>query len=90
MPRREFLYDIQFWEARRIVRGFRKRNMMLYQLLAENVYATTYMMRDTKGKKVSDMFPGLFDDDEDDMEPPISDNDAQELVELMDAINAEK
>ena len=41
MPRREFLYDIKFWEARRIIRGYRKRGRIFMQLLAENVYAST-------------------------------------------------
>ena len=45
LSRREFLYDIKFWEARRILRGYRKRHHFLYQLIAEDVFASTYAFR---------------------------------------------
>ena len=86
IPRREFLYDIRFWEARRIIRGYRKRNRLLHQLIAENVYATIHVMRDAKGKNVSDLFPQLFEDNGDLEEgPQISEEDYKELQELMQA-----
>ena len=88
MPRREFLYDIKFWEARRILRGYRKRGKIFMQLLAENVYASTFSFRGSEGKRVEDLFPNLFKDDDYDMEPPITDEDRAELQALMDAENA--
>ena len=88
IPRREFLYDIRFWEARRIIRGYRKRGRIFMQLLAENVYASTFAFRGSEGKTVKDMFPAIFDDDDYDMEPPLSDEDRQELEDLMAAENA--
>lgn len=45
-------------------------------------------MRDPQGKTVADLFPMLFNDDNDDPEPPISDEEAQELRDLMAAVNA--
>lgn len=87
MPRREFLYDIRFWEARRIIRGYRKRGKIFMQLLAENVYASTFAFRGSEGRTVKDMFPSIFDDD-DDMAPPLSDEDRQELEALIAAENA--
>ncbi|MBR2775644.1 MAG: hypothetical protein IKD75_00810 [Prevotella sp.] len=46
------------------------------------------MMRDAKGKTVADMFPSLFEDDDDyDDEPPISDEDAAGLQALMARMN---
>ena len=87
MPRREFLYGIKFWEARRIIRGYRKRGRIFMQLLAENVYASTFAFRGSEGRTVKDMFPSIFDDD-DDMAPPLSDEDRQELEALMAAENA--
>ena len=86
--RREFLYDIRFWEARRIIRGYRKRGKIFMQLLAENVYASTFAFRGSEGKTVKDLFPAIFEDDDYDMEPPISDEDRQELEDLMEAENA--
>lgn len=60
------------------------------QLLAENVYATIHTMRDAKGKTVEDMFPSIFEDDDDDYEPipEISEEEKQELLDLMAAENA--
>ncbi len=87
IPRREFLYDLKFWEVRRIIRGYRKRGKIFMQLLAENVYASTFAMRSAEGKKVEDMFPGIFDDDDDEVEPPMTDDEKQELLDLMAAEN---
>ena len=87
IPRREFLYDLKFWEVRRIIRGYRKRGKIFMQLLAENVYASTFAMRSAEGKKVQDMFPGIFDDDDDEVEPPMTEEEKQELLDLMAAEN---
>ena len=87
-PRREFLYEIRFWEVRRIIRGYRRRDWLKHQLLAECAYATIYAMRDPKGKTVADIFPMLFDEDDDD-EPPITEDEAAELQQLMADINAQ-
>ena len=87
IPRREFLYDLRFWEVRRIIRGYRRRDILKHQLLAECAYAAIYAMRDPQGKTVADMFPMLFDDDGDD-EPPITKEDVADLQQLMASINA--
>ena len=87
IPRHEFLYDLKFWEVRRIIRGYRKRGKIFMQLLAENVYASTFAFRSAEGKKVYDMFPGIFDDDDDEVEPPMTDDEKQELLDLMAAEN---
>jgi len=83
IPRHEFLYDIRFWEVRRIIRGYRRRDLLKHQLIAECAYAAIHVMRDPKGKTVADMFPMLFDYDDDDDEPPISEGEVAELQELM-------
>lgn len=86
IPRREFLYDLRFWEVRRIIRGYRQRDRLKHQLIAECVYAATYAMRDTKGKTVSDMFPMLFDNEEAE-EQILSQEDIDEMVSLIDEVN---
>ena len=58
------------------------------QLLAENVYASTFAFRGSEGKTVKDMFPSIFDDDDYEMEPAITEEEQQELQELMAAENA--
>ena len=86
IPRREFLYDLRFWEVRRIVRGYRRRDLLKHQLIAECAYNAMYSMRDPQGKTVEDMFPMLFDnDDDDDYEPPISEEDVTDMQADMEA-----
>lgn len=89
IPRREFLYDLRFWEVRRIIRGYRRRDWLKHQLLAECVYAAIHVMRDPQGKTVADMFPMLFEYDEDD-EPPLTKEDVADLQAEMDALNSQQ
>ena len=84
IPRREFLFDIQYWEVVRIIRGYRRRDTLKHQLMAECAYAAMFSMRDPKGKTVVDMFPFLFEDeDEDDDTPILSDEEIDDLRALM-------
>ena len=88
--RHEFLYDLRLWEIHLIVMGYRKRDRLKHQLMAECAYAAIYAMRDPKGKTVADMFPQIFEDDDDyDDDPPITEEDAAELQELMTRMNAQ-
>ena len=89
IPRREFLYELRFWEVRRIIRGYRRRDRLKLQLLAECVYASIHTMRDPKGKTAEDLFPGIFeDDDENEATPEMSDEEYNELQNLMANYNA--
>ena len=91
VSRREFLYELRFWEVDSIIKGYRRRNRLTHQLLAEIVYTTTYSMRDPKGKTLEGMFPMLFDDDEDDSDEPImTKEDSDELQQLMEDLNAQQ
>lgn len=89
--RHEFLYDLRLWEIQLIVMGYRKRNRLTNQLLAETVYATIHVMRDPKGKTPSDMFPQIFEDDDidEEMEPTLTDEECAGLQADMDAWNAQ-
>ena len=69
------------------MRGYRKRGKIFMQLLAENVYASTFAFRGSEGKTVKDMFPSLFEDDRD-MEPAITKEEQDELQALMAVENA--
>lgn len=90
IPRREFLYDLEYWETFSIRDGYRKRDRIKLQLLAQVVYASTYMMRDAQGKTPSDMFPQLFEnDDDDEWEPPLSEEDRKGLIADMTRMNEE-
>jgi hypothetical protein len=82
--RHEFLYDLRLWEIHLIVMGYRNRDRLKHQLMAECAYAAMFAMRDPKGKTVADIFPQIFEDNDDyDDEPPITEEDAAELQDLM-------
>ena len=85
IPRREFLYDLRFWEVRRIVRGYRNRDRLKHQLMAECAYAAMFAMRDPKGKTVSDIFPALFQDDNDHSDD-LTEEERKELQDLMNSV----
>ena len=84
------MYDIRFWEVRRIIRGYRRRDKLKHQLLAECVYAAIYAMRDPKGKTVADLFPMLFEDDDEDYGGPADPETVAMLQAEMAAMNAER
>lgn len=90
ISRREFLYEVRFWEVRRIIAGYRKRDRIKLQLLAECAYASLYSMRDPKGKKPIDLFPGIFDEDDDEIKEEITEDDKRELQALIDEMNGAK
>lgn len=74
---------------RRIIRGYRRRDRLTNQLLAECVYAAIHVMRDPKGKTVADIFPMLFEDDDDDFGAPADPETVAMLQAEMAAMNAE-
>ncbi len=91
IPRREFLYDIQFWEARRIIRGYQRRNILQYQLQRMNMWASMFCMGNPNHKEPQDILHLYFDDwDDDDADEPISEEDKQELVDLMNRMNEQQ
>ena len=84
IPRHEFLYELTWWEINSIIRGYRKRNKLTHQLLAEIVYTTTYIMRNPEGKTVANMFPALFkEDDENERPEPITPEERKEMEHML-------
>ncbi len=73
---------------RRIIRGYRRRDLLKHQLMAECVYAAIHVMRDPQGKTVADMFPMLFEYDDDDDEPPLTKEDVDDLLADINAYNS--
>ena len=88
IPRREFLYELEYWEVRRIIKGYRKRDTLTHQLIAECVYAATFAFRDPKGQTVKDIFPSLFQD-EDEQEEVITEEREKQLQAEMAALTAQ-
>ena len=84
IDRRAFLYDMRYWEVLRIIKGYRRRDWLKLQLMAECTYAAMYAMRDPKGMTPQKMFPELFKvEDDDTPAPDITEQEAQDLQDLM-------
>ena len=84
IDRRAFLYDLRYWEVLRIINGYRRRDWLKLQLMAECTYAAMYAMRDPKGMTPQKMFPELFKvEDDDTPAPEITEQDAKDLQDMM-------
>lgn len=88
--RHVFLYDLQFWEVRRIVKGYRRRDILKYQLLRLCAYTSCFSMRDAEDKKPEDWLPLSFDKEDIETAPPMEQKDIDDLQALMDSINNTK
>ena len=76
---------MRFWEVRRIIKGYRRRDLLKLQMMAECVYGSIYAMRDPKGMTPQKMFPELFKVEDDNAPAPdITEQDAKDLQEMMD------
>lgn len=58
------------------------------QLIAECTYAAMYAMRDPKGKNVKDLFPFLFEEDDDGSRAEITDEE-MEMLRMEEAAYAQ-
>lgn len=87
MPRHEFLYDITFWEAKRIIRGRRQRNILKYQLMRMNIWASMFCMGNPRNVKPDELFKLYFDDDDVSNDAGITDEEAQQMLEDLNSIN---
>ena len=81
------MYELKFWEVRRIVKGYRRRGRLRDQLVAECAYAALFAMRDSKGKTVKDLYPYLFTDEDSSNPDAPTEEDIAALQAEMDAIN---
>jgi hypothetical protein len=87
IPRREFLYDILYWEAEAIIRGYKRRNVLLYQLQRVTAYSAYFSMRENKaGKSPQQWLPLYFDNEEKEV-PPLSQEDIDGLLSDIKAMN---
>ena len=87
MPRREFLYEIRGWEARRIIKGYQRRHVLMYQLQRMQVWASMFAMGNPERKSPLDIMHLYFDDWDKETDAPICDDEAMGLVDTMAAIN---
>ena len=80
---------MSYAEIMLIVRGYRKRNVLTYQLLRLNAFHSLFAFRENKSNKLPhDLWPLYFDHYKQQEEyPQISDDEIAELQAEMDAIN---
>ena len=72
-----------------IERGYYRRNVLLYQLLRENIFASAFCMGGNKsGKTSSDLLPLYIDRYKTGDDAVLTDEERDELQAEMDAINA--
>jgi hypothetical protein len=72
-----------------IERGYYRRNVLLYQLLRENIFASAFCMGGNKsGKTSSDLLPLYLDRYKTGDDTVLTDGDRVELQAEMDAMNA--
>lgn len=82
--RREYLYDMMYWEIALIIRGYRRRNILQYQLQRLQAYGAFHCMGGSK-KKPAEWLPLYVDrykDPSDDGEP-ISEEEVQQIQQEM-------
>ena len=92
IPRREFLFDISFWEARRIIRGYRRRYRDMWSAVRWHAYrimgAIPYTDLEKAGiRKPADLIKFPWDK-EVDTEPEIpTDDEIKDTVRMLREMN---
>lgn len=85
----EFLYEMSYCEIVLIIRGYRRRNVLQYQLQRLQAYGSIFAMNgDKQNRGPAGWMPLYFDKYKKSDKPPISDEERDELIELMNSINA--
>lgn len=88
--RLEYQYDMSYCEIVLIIRGYRRRNVLQYQLQRLQAFASTFAFSgNEKGLKPEDLWPLYFDRYKEQKAPPISQDEVKELQDEMAAINAQ-
>ena len=90
VSRHEFLYDIQFWEARRLLRGYYKRHRDLWSAIRWHAYNVMSAMPYTDLQKAGirsphDLLP--LDWDKEDRGDLPSEEEVNDLVGMINGLN---
>ena len=87
--RRDYLYEMEYWEIVLIIRGYRRRNILQYQLQRQQIFASTFAFAGNKdNKKPEDLVPMYFDYYIDMSEEAITEEEQNELLDEIAEINA--
>ena len=86
--RKEYLYEMSYCDIMLIIRGYRRRNVLQYQLQRMQVFASTFCMGgNNEGKEPQQLWPLYFDKYIDHSQPPISEEEIEDLQAEMEALN---
>ena len=94
IPREQFLYDLEFWEVRAIIRGYRRKQETEWAQLRWQTFWLMHNGMVDLGKvgihQPSDLMQLPHDGNTGDDSPPISDEEIDALQAEMRAYNAEQ
>ncbi len=86
--RRDYLYEMEYWEILLIIRGYRRRNVLLYQLQRLTAYGAFHAMSGDKQHKGPDgWLPLYFDKYRQEERQDVSDEDVDDMLEMMKEMN---
>ena len=85
ISRKEFFYELQWWEVNAIIRGYRKRNILSYQLQRLTAYSAFFGMRENKNALTPQEWQPLYFDEDDDT-APITEEEQKEMLAEMEAL----
>ena len=88
IPRREFLFDISFWEARRILRGYRNRYRDMWSAVRWHAYrimgAMPYCDLEKAGiRRPTDLIKFPWDNDNIPAADVPSEEEAEEMLQIL-------
>ena len=89
--RRDYLYEMEYWEIVLIIRGYRRRNVLQYQLQRLQIFASTFAFAGNKdNKRPEDLAPCYFDYYKDMGDEPITEEEQNELLDEINDLNKQQ
>lgn len=86
----EFLYEMSYCDIALVIRGYRRRNILTYQLLRTIGYGTFHAMSGDKQQKGPDgWMPLYFDKYKENNQPPITKEEEQDMLALLNDLNSQ-
>ena len=87
--RHEFLYEMMWWEITLIIQGYRRRNVLQYQLQRITAWASAYCMGNKNNVKPEDFFHLYCDDylEQGETEAQLTEDEIKQMQEEMNAWN---
>lgn len=91
VPRREFLYELRFWEVRRIIRGYRNRQRPSWEQARLNAFFIMSAMADLKGAGINnDLDLITFPWEREEMEANLpSEEEVADMTNMIELINSQ-